>query len=618
MARAQSFPLAIRENAPPSHWDGELAADIFAPRGTPWLAVFDGVAVAADYPLGGHTVTLTASDGTQAYYAHGAAARVSGYVHAGDQIGQVDTSGNAAGTQPHLHFAVGVINSQGGGTISPAEWLAGVSPVTVSGTYQDMARQAAMEAGIDPGLFVAQIGKESSFNPNPPIHYAPDGDAILGIAQWKAGTAASRGVSPLDPKSALYGAARYMRELYQRYGSYEVALAAYNAGEGAVQQYGGVPPYDETQAYVRDIMGAVGHPINADPLAFLGPYSDVAYPETHFGVVPGSVAYGNKLYGRRYRLIVTNQVTAKPSSTVLPDTAEDQVASARPEVSLDVSQLHCTFRVVKTQLMAPNLSIITIYNLSPKTENAIIQEGYRVVIEAGYVGSQYGGIFDGNVVQVLRSKENGTDYVLTLVSADSDAFLAYGTANFTLLRGQNHRDIIDHVVSTASVPTEIGRISPNLSDTQLTRGRVFFGSAADILKQVADSQDATFYMEDGRVNIVKPEDLPYDEVIELSPSTGLIGVPVQQDAGATIRMLLNPKVKLGSFVHVDNSLIRTVQQDPAAGQQPYSLDQDGLYRVIKITHLGDSRGPDWYTEVETITQSGKLPALMTSGDKSIW
>lgn len=125
---ARCFPLAVLVPVPETHWDGELAADMFAPDWTPWLAVFDGVSHPRDYTLGGYTVLLVADDGTEAYYAHGFPSRVSGRVQAGQVIGYVDRSGNAAQTPPHLHFAVGIINANGGGTISPAEWLDGVLP----------------------------------------------------------------------------------------------------------------------------------------------------------------------------------------------------------------------------------------------------------------------------------------------------------------------------------------------------------------------------------------------------------------------------------------------------------------------------------------------------------
>jgi hypothetical protein len=127
---AQSLPLPAGSfsEIPRSHWDGELAADIFAPCGTPWLAVFDGWAQPMNVSLGGYALMLTARDGTQAYYAHGAPDRAVGNVRAGNTIGYVSDSGNARGRGCHLHFAVGQINDAGGGTLNPADWLGNVPP----------------------------------------------------------------------------------------------------------------------------------------------------------------------------------------------------------------------------------------------------------------------------------------------------------------------------------------------------------------------------------------------------------------------------------------------------------------------------------------------------------
>ncbi len=69
------------------------------------------------------------------------------------------------------------------------------------------------------------------------------------------GTAAILGVNPDDPRDNLTGGARYLRMMYDRFGSWRLALAAYNAGPEAVEAHGGVPPYDETRNYVRQILG---------------------------------------------------------------------------------------------------------------------------------------------------------------------------------------------------------------------------------------------------------------------------------------------------------------------------------------------------------------------------
>ena len=141
---------------------------------------------------------------------------------------------------------------------NPAAYGAGSSTgggaplaVPAQGEYQDYARKVAQAYGIDPELFVRQIQQESGFNPN-----ARSRTGAAGIAQFMPGTAAAYGVNVNDPYSSLDGAARHMRDLLKKYGGdYRKALAAYNAGAGNVDKYGDVPPFPETQKYVRNIYG---------------------------------------------------------------------------------------------------------------------------------------------------------------------------------------------------------------------------------------------------------------------------------------------------------------------------------------------------------------------------
>lgn len=118
------------------------------------------------------------------------------------------------------------------------------------GVYAPMAAAAARKYGIPEDLFKRLVQQESNWNPKARSHAG-----ALGLAQLMPATARSLGVNPRDPKQNLEGGARYLSQQYKKFKSWRLALAAYNAGPGAVQKYNGVPPYKETRNYVRVILG---------------------------------------------------------------------------------------------------------------------------------------------------------------------------------------------------------------------------------------------------------------------------------------------------------------------------------------------------------------------------
>jgi len=114
---------------------------------------------------------------------------------------------------------------------------------------------AARQAGVDPNLLEALVEAESAFDPG-----ARSRAGAMGLTQLMPGTAQALGVSnPFDPVQSLNGGARYLSQMMSRFnGDLSLALAAYNAGPGAVDRFGGIPPYAETQAYVRKVLALYG------------------------------------------------------------------------------------------------------------------------------------------------------------------------------------------------------------------------------------------------------------------------------------------------------------------------------------------------------------------------
>jgi peptidoglycan DL-endopeptidase CwlO len=133
------------------------------------------------------------------------------------------------------------------------EQTAGLTAATGSALagvpYANLFSQAASRYGVDASLLAAVASQESSFNSQA---VSPAG--AQGLMQFMPATAKGLGVNALDPTSAINGAAKYLSSLTEQFGSTELALAAYNAGPGTVSRYGGIPPYSETQNYVRAVM----------------------------------------------------------------------------------------------------------------------------------------------------------------------------------------------------------------------------------------------------------------------------------------------------------------------------------------------------------------------------
>jgi soluble lytic murein transglycosylase-like protein len=157
-------------------------------------------------------------------------------------------SASASATDPARSFAA----AAPGGTLAPAAAAAptGASSLPASVPFGAEITAAAQRHDIDPALLAGLIKQESGFNPNARSHAGAQ-----GLTQLMPGTAAGLGVTnSLDPAQAIEGGAKYLAQQLEAFGGDVTrALAAYNAGPGAVQRFGGVPPYAETQNYVRRV-----------------------------------------------------------------------------------------------------------------------------------------------------------------------------------------------------------------------------------------------------------------------------------------------------------------------------------------------------------------------------
>jgi len=129
------------------------------------------------------------------------------------------------------------------------------SSSTSSGNFESIIQQASKKYGVDADLVKAVIQNESAYDPS-----AVSSAGAMGLMQLMPATAANLGVEdPMNPSDNIDGGVKLLRELLNQFGgNLTNTVAAYNAGAGAVQQYGGVPPYQETQTYVNRVLSTYG------------------------------------------------------------------------------------------------------------------------------------------------------------------------------------------------------------------------------------------------------------------------------------------------------------------------------------------------------------------------
>ena len=293
------------------------------------------------------------------------------------------------------------------------------------------------------------------------------------------------------------------------------------------------------------------------------------------------------------------------------------VVDAQDKEALNVSDLHVKFTVKKSREIN-NYSTVEIYNLTAATEQKILKEGDRIIIEAGYEGyltagadgtiqeikdsdgntqeKQYGVIFDGKIIYPSRRKENNTDYVLSLLCVDGANVLGKNFIAKTLNKGVNQRQILDAVCEKSKTKIPTNSITQGLSGQKLPRGKVIFGEPKDYISDIARGNGASYWVNDGKLNMIKLADAAKDEAIVQTPTTGLVGMPTQTQ----------------SLVQLKNSEIAEAQVTPGQAQMP--LDEEWIYQVIELTHTGDTTGNDWYTSCTAVSRYGKgvLPALMAN------
>jgi hypothetical protein len=272
---------------------------------------------------------------------------------------------------------------------------------------------------------------------------------------------------------------------------------------------------------------------------------------------------------------------------------------------LDLSSLRVVFNVKKTSDQTPNSMIVRVYNLTDATQKQIQNEFTNVILQAGYQ-SNFGVIFSGNIKDIKFGRENATDKYIEILAGDGDEGYNFSIINRTLASGSTIKDQVNASISSMSSAGISAGYIEDPSSTSLPRGKVMFGMSRDYLRQSAQSSDATWSVQDLKVQFLKRTSLLPGEAVVLNSRTGLIGIPTQTNAGIEATSLLNPLLTINSRVQLNENLIAgSVDEDP---QEPKaSFASDGFYRVLSLSYVGDTFGSEWYTKMVCLSADQSAP-----------
>lgn len=262
-----------------------------------------------------------------------------------------------------------------------------------------------------------------------------------------------------------------------------------------------------------------------------------------------------------------------------------------------------TFQVWQGDKETPHHARIRVYNLSDDTVKRIQGEFVDVTLQAGYVDGPFGIVFQGSIIQTKRGweGEGGVDSYVDIIAADANESYIGATIRAAVAAGSTFKQRLDALTKAGAIPQgHVGDLPPN----QLPRGRVYYGMVRDHLRDFSASTNTSWWIQNGQIQVIPTTGFLPGDAIVLTSKTGLIGWPRQTEQGIEMRCLLNPSIKPGTRVQIDNSAVLEADLNvsfassaaAASGFLP-SVQDDGLYRVIVCEQRGDTRGNDWYCDL---------------------
>lgn len=274
----------------------------------------------------------------------------------------------------------------------------------------------------------------------------------------------------------------------------------------------------------------------------------------------------------------------------------------------DLSNLRIKFTVKKTDVQTPNTAEIRVFNLADETANQIKKEFTTVTLQAGYENN-FGVIFQGNIKRTMIGRENGVDTFIDIEAGDGDSAYNYAIVNTTLKAGSTQAAQLKAAAEAmTSKGVTVGFID-DMGQQQLPRGKVMYGASRNYLRDSSSTAQANWSIQNGKIQVIKLTSVLPNQAVLLNSQTGLVGIPTQTEQGIKARCLLNPMIRVGGKVKINEGDIQKQatknvnvpsKNDPKE-KKLADITADGFYRVLVCEYSGDTRANDWYSDLTCLS-----------------
>lgn len=259
--------------------------------------------------------------------------------------------------------------------------------------------------------------------------------------------------------------------------------------------------------------------------------------------------------------------------------------------AVEVTDLRMAFKIVKKLQKNPNTAEVVIYNLAPQSRALVEKKPLHIRLDAGYGGTVH-RLWTGDMT-FSSSRYDNVDWITTIEIANGERAFNHARVNRSFRKtqggtGTNTMDVVNEVAKSMEMPVTVpADVKAELTKAELKHGMTLRGPARKSLDKVLKSRGLEWSIQDGQIQILRPEQLRADQAHLVNQSTGLIGTPEYnapkkpgEKAVLKLKMLLHAGLVPGQKIKVESESIT------------------GVFRLEAVTHSGDTFTNDFYSDIE--------------------